>query len=134
MKVKDVMETNPYLLYEEDTVLHASKFMKEERIRNLPVADKEKKLVGLITLREIIETFFENPDKILVRDAMIKIVASVKPDTELKEAIKIMMSNKYGCLPVIDDNNTLLGIISEATLLKVLYDFSTLPASATKGN
>ena len=64
MKVKDVMETNPYLLYEEDTVLHASKFMKEERIRNLPVADKEKKLVGLITLREIIETFFENPDKI----------------------------------------------------------------------
>lgn len=54
MKVKDVMETNPYLLYEEDTVLHASKFMKEERIRNLPVADKEKKLVGLITLREII--------------------------------------------------------------------------------
>ena len=132
MKVKDVMETNPYLLYEEDTVLHASKFMKEERIRNLPVADKEKKLVGLITLREIIETFFENPDKILVRDAMIKIVASVKPDTELKEAIKIMLSNKYGCLPVIDDNNTLLGIISEANLLKVLDRFSALPADAPK--
>ena len=132
MKVKDVMETNPYLLYEEDTVLHASKFMKEERTRNLPVADKEKKLVGLITLREIIETFFENPDKILVRDAMIKIVASVKPDTELKEAIKIMLSNKYGCLPVIDDNNTLLGIISEANLLKVLDRFSALPADAPK--
>ena len=63
---------------------------------------------------------------------MIKIVASVKPDTELKEAIKIMLSNKYGCLPVIDDNNTLLGIISEANLLKVLDRFSALPADAPK--
>ena len=128
MQVKDVMNTEPYLLYEEDTVLSASKFMKQERIRNLPVVDKEKKLVGLITLREIISTFSTNPDKILIRDAMIKLVTSVTPDISLQSAIEIMILNKYGCLPVIDENKKLIGMLTEADLLKTLYHVSTLPS------
>ncbi len=99
MKVKDVMESDINFLYEEDTILHASKFMKEEKIRNLPVVDQNKKLVGLITLREIIETIFHNPDQISVRSAMLKQehVTCVKSDTDLKDAIEIMMTNKFGC-------------------------------------
>ncbi len=129
MKVKDVMEPNVYFLNDEDTILHASKFMKEERIRNLPVIDKNKKLVGLITLREIIETMFHNPDQISVRSAMLQQeqTTCVTLDTSLKDAIEIMMANKFGCLPVIDNNGKLLGIISEANLLKVLHKYSSLP-------
>ena len=134
MKVKDVMEPDTYFLYEEDTVLHASKFMKEERIRNLPIVDQSKKLIGLITLREIIETIFHNPDQISVRSAMLKQeqVICVKLDTDLKDAIEIMMANKFGCLPVIDNKGILIGIISEANLLKVLHKYSSLPAAASK--
>jgi CBS domain-containing protein len=129
MKVKDVMEPNVCFLNDEDTILHASKFMKEERIRNLPVIDKDKKLVGLITLREIIETIFHNPDQISVRSAMLQQeqMTCVKPDTSLKDAIEIMMANRFGCLPVIDNNGKLLGVISEANLLKVLHKYSSLP-------
>ena len=129
MKVKDVMEPDTCFLYEEDTILHASKFMKEERIRNLPVVDQNKKLVGLITLREIIETVFHNPDKILVRGAMLKQekVTCVELDKDLKDAIEVMMKNKFGCLPVVDNQGKLIGIISEANLLKVLHKYSSLP-------
>ncbi|OGI06071.1 MAG: hypothetical protein A3I68_03035 [Candidatus Melainabacteria bacterium RIFCSPLOWO2_02_FULL_35_15] len=129
MKVQDVIETNACFLHEEDTILHASKFMKEERIRNLPVVDQNKKLVGLITLREIIETMFHNPDQILVRSAMLKQeqVVSVTQDIDLTQAIKIMMENKFGCLPVIDTKGILIGIISEANLLKVLQKYASLP-------
>ncbi len=134
MKVKDVMEANTYFLYEEDTVLHASKFMKEERIRNLPIVDQTKKLVGLITLREIIETIFHNPDQISVRSAMLKQeqVTCVKSNTDLKDAIEIMMINRFGCLPVVDDKGKLIGIISEANLLKVLHKYSSLPIESSK--
>ena len=134
MKVKDVMESNTYALYEEDTVLHASKFMKEERIRNLPVIDQNKKLIGLITLREIIETVFHNPDRISVKAAMLKQeqVTCVKSDTDLKDAIEIMIANKFGCLPVIDNKGNLIGIISEANLLKVLHKYSSLPIELPK--
>lgn len=124
MIIKEIMNSAPYLLYEEDTVLSASKFMKDEKIRNLPVIDKQKKLVGLITLREIINTVFSNPDKILVKDAMIKQVTSVKPESTLIEAIEIMLISKYGCLPVIDDEKKLIGIITEAELLKTLYNIT----------
>ena len=129
MNVKDVMEIDAYFLYEEDTILHASKFMKEERIRNLPVVDQNKKLVGLITLREIIETMVHNPDQILVKSSMLKQkeVTCVKPDTDLTQAIKIMIENKFGCLPVTDTHGNLIGIISEANLLKVLHKYSSLP-------
>lgn len=129
MKVQDVIETNACFLHEEDTILHASKFMKEERIRNLPVVDQNKKLIGLITLREIIETMFHNPDQILVRSAMLKQeqVVSVTQDIDLTQAIKIMMENKYGCLPVIDARGILIGMISEANLLKVLQKYASLP-------
>ena len=129
MKVKDVMEPNVYFLNDEDTILHASKLMKEEKIRNLPDVDKNKKLVGLITLREIIETIFHNPDQISVRSAMLQQeqMTCVKPDTSLKDAIEIMTANKFGCLPVIVNNGKLLGIISEANLLKVLHKYSSLP-------
>ena len=134
MKVKDVMESNTYALYGEDTVLHASKFMKEERIRNLPVIDQNKKLIGLITLREIIETVFHNPDQISVKAAMLKQeqVTCVKSDTDLKDAIEIMIANKFGCLPVIDNKGNLVGIISEANLLKVLHKYSSLPIELPK--
>lgn len=127
MRVKDVMSQEPYPLQEDDTVLSASKFMKEERIRNLPVIDKEKRLVGLITLREIIETVFTNPSKILVKDAMVKQVTAVQPDTPLKGAIEVMLVNKFGCLPVIDNEQRLVGIITEATLLKTLYQLTNMP-------
>ena len=129
MKVKDVMEPNVYFLNDEDTILHASKFMKEERIRNLPVIDKNKKLVGLITLREIIETMFHNPDQISVRSAMLQQeqTTCVTLDTSLKDAIEIMMANKFGCLPVVDNKRNLIGMISEANLLKVLHKYSSLP-------
>ena len=129
MKVKDVMEPNTYFLYEDDTVLHASKFMKEEKIRNLPVIDRNNQLVGLITLREIIETVFHNPDQISVKASMLKQeqVTCVEPDKDLQGAIEVMMINKFGCLPVVDKKGKLIGIISEANLLKVLHKYSALP-------
>ena len=135
MKVKDVMEPNTYFLYENDTILNASKFMKEERIRNLPVVDQDKKLIGLITLREIIETVFHNPDQISVKASMLKQerVTCVEPDRDLKDAIEVMMSNKFGCLPVVDKKGNLVGIISEANLLKVLHKYSSLPIELPKG-
>lgn len=128
MIVKDIMNLKSPVLHEEDTILNASKFMKEERIRNLPVVNVENKLVGLITLREIIETVFSNPEKILVKDSMIKIIATVSPEASLKSAIEVMMVNKYGCLPVIDKEHKLVGMVSEADLLSKLYELSDLPS------
>ena len=60
-------------------------------------------------------------------------VTCVEPDKDLKDAIELMMSNKFGCLPVVDKKGNLVGIISEANLLRVLHKYSSLPIELPKG-
>ncbi len=128
MRIKEIMNSNPFVLHEENTILNASSFMKKHKIRNLPVVDNNKKLVGLITYREIIDTLIADSKNVLVRDAMVKEVTAVEPGTPLKGAIEIMLINKFGCLPVVDKKRKLIGVISETDLLKALYDTTTMPS------
>jgi CBS domain-containing protein len=127
MIVADIMNSEPYVLHPEDTILSSSNFMKEERVRNLPVVDKTGKLLGLITLREIIEAAYGNTPKATVKEAMLKEIVTVRPETPLKGAIEVMLMNRFGCLPVIDKDKNLLGMITEADLLKTLYDLTKVP-------
>ena len=46
-------------------------------------------------------------------------VRTVAPDTLLREAAEILYRNKYGCLPVLDGDNKLVGIITEADFLRL---------------
>ena len=127
MRIKDIMNKEPYILYEDDTLLEASKFMKQERIKNLTVVDSNGKLVGLITLREIINSMSSNTQMGLVKDAMLTNIKAVSPETPLKGAIEIMLLNKFGCLPVTDNSRNLIGFVTEMDLLKTLYDLIDLP-------
>ena len=122
------MNLEPFILYEEDNILNASEFMKKEKIRNFPVVDKNDRLIGLVTLREIITALSGEKKKTIVKDVMVKEVIAVEPDTPLKGAIEVMLVNKFGCLPVVDKERKLIGIVTETDLLKTLYDVSTLPA------
>ena len=54
-------------------------------------------------------------------------VITVQPGTPLIGALDVMIVNKFGCLPVVDNNRKLVGIISEIDLLKLLYKESKLP-------
>ena len=129
MRVKDVMNSEVYILHEEDSVLQASNFMKKERIRNLPVVDKKHELVGLITLREIVDALSKDAHQVKVGEVMIKDreVKAVTPETPLKGAVEIMILNRFGSLPVIDTDKKLLGMLTELDLLKKLYSMSELP-------
>ena len=61
----------------------------------------------------------EIESSILVGDIMQTDVRTVAPDTLLREAAEILYRNKYGCLPVLDGDNKLVGIITEADFLRL---------------
>src|SRR3989338_2569359 len=127
MRAKDVMNTEIFVLHETDDILQASNFMKKERIRNLPVVDGRNKLIGLVTLREIVDALANGKKNITIGDIMIREVKAIGPDTPLKGAIEVMIINKFGSMPVVDSNRKLLGMISELDLLKKLYSMSDMP-------
>ena len=127
MRVKDAMNTDIFILRENDDIFQASNFMKKERIRNLPVVDEKNKLIGLVTLREIVDALTEGPRTQTIGDIMITEVKAIGPDTPLKGAIEVMIINKFGSMPVVDSNRKLLGMVTELDLLKKMYSMAEMP-------
>jgi len=130
MLVKDLMVTELVTLGENDTLADAQRCMERGRIRHLPVVS-DGKLVGLITHRDLLAASFSIFAEvkwseqrrifstILVKELMHRNVATVGPDVPVAEAARILYENKYGCLPVVDGDGFLLGLITEADFLRL---------------
>lgn len=143
MIAKDIMSTKSYILHEDDDIYQAAEFMKEARIRNLPITNKENELVGMVTLREIVNYLVrkskrdithalgkkENDN--LLKNIMIRDVMAFQPNLPLKMLIEVMMENKFGMVPIVDKKRKLLGIVSEYEIMKKLYEFVPLPKEFT---
>jgi CBS domain-containing membrane protein len=130
MKVSELMSTDLVTLTEEETLDHAQRCMARGRIRHLPVV-RDRRLVGLITHRDLLAASFsifaevERTeqrrifDTIRVVDAMHRDVVTVSPDLRAAQAARILLENKYGCLPVVDADSILIGIVTEADFLRL---------------
>jgi len=108
---------NPITLYPDETVGKAKKLMKEYSISGFPIINKEGKLVGIITRRDL--AFFEKND-IKVSKIMKREVITANEGIGIKEAHKILLKNKIEKLPIIDKNGFLKGLITLKDLLKKL--------------
>ena len=122
MKIKDVMTANSIKYCNPETKLQsAAKTMKVNNCKVLPVVDKDKKVLGLITDRDIAlslskkqETSFE---KITVGQIMPSKFHAVKTDDHISAAFRQMRTNKVGRLPVVNEQGKLKGIISLHNLI-----------------
>jgi CBS domain-containing membrane protein len=124
------MTTELVTLTEEETLADAQRCMARGRIRHLPVV-REGKLVGLITHRDLLAasfSIFAEVDRseqrrifstVRVVELMHRDVVTVPPALAVAEAARILLENKYGCLPVVDDSGLLVGIVTEADFLRL---------------
>lgn len=123
MKVKELMNNQPVKTCNPETVLsNATLLMKESNRGALPVLDKEQKVVGIITDRDVCLALAENPGKtpssILVKDVMKSTkIHTIQPETSVIDALKEMRKYKIGRLPVTAKDGTLKGMISVNTIL-----------------
>ncbi len=130
MQVSDLMSTDLVTLTEDETLAHAQRCMARGRIRHLPVV-RDGKLVGLVTHRDLLAASFSifadvDPHEqrrifvtVPVVEAMHRDVVTVPADLSVKHAAEILLKNKYGCLPVVDGDGTLVGILTEADFLRL---------------
>jgi CBS domain-containing membrane protein len=130
LKIADLMSTDLVTLTEDETLAHAQRCMARGRIRHLPVV-RDGRLTGLITHRDLLAASFSifaevehNEqrrifDTVRVVEAMHRDVVTVGPDLNVARAARILLENKYGCLPVVDPDHRLLGIVTEADFLRL---------------
>ena len=133
MLVKERMTRQPILASADLPISEALNLMKKERIRRLPVVDKNGHLVGIVSDKDLLHA---SPSpatslsvwevtyllgKIKLEDVMTKKVITVMEDTPLEDAARIMADNKIGGLPVVK-NSTVVGIITETDLFKIFLE------------
>ena len=111
------MIQDPVTLLENATVADALAQMKENKIGGIPVISKERQLVGIVTNRDL---RFEKNMKRPVKEIMTKEnIITTKQGTDLKKAEAILQEYKIEKLPVVDKNNTLVGLITYKDIIKI---------------
>lgn len=107
---------DPVTLKENDTLAYADTIMREHRIGGIPVQDKEGKLVGILTNRDL---RFEQIDNRKVSDLMTRENLITAPEgTTLEQAKEILRAHKIEKLPVIDKDGRIIGLITYRDIIK----------------
>jgi CBS domain-containing protein len=134
MKVKDLMRTHVVTLHFTDTLSVAEDIMSMGRIRHLPVLDGINRVVGVVTQRDLYKASISsvlgfNPakehewlGKVKVQDVMNKTVTMIGPEAGIVEAVDKMVTEKIGCLPVVDAQGKLMGLLTETDCLRSFGD------------
>lgn len=127
-KVRQVMSTEPFTVQPEQWIDLVTCLMEWHHLRHIPVEDDDHRLVGLITYRSLLRYFGRREEGsessgLPVRDLMIEDVVTVRPETRTLDAVRRMRELGIGCLPVVDGDRRLVGIVRERDLLPVAQAF-----------
>jgi acetoin utilization protein AcuB len=130
IRVKDCM-THPAVTVQSSALVRgATEMMRTRRIRHLPVVDRDGRLVGIVTDRDLRQVIFDPAiadrlgqgvqalNALAVRDIMTWGVVTVRPETEIREAARLMHEQKVGALPVVQGDRV-VGILTESDVLEV---------------
>jgi acetoin utilization protein AcuB len=127
MKVVDVMTQNPLTVTPSETIGQADELMSENKIRQLPVV-QDKELLGIITDRDIRSflsgSLLESPaarEKALnteIGEIMTTEPMTLSPDDDLQEAVEMLIDQKIGGIPVVDETEGLMGIVTYVDVLR----------------
>ncbi len=118
--IDELMTSKPFTLSENDSVEDARRIMTEKHIRHIPITDDNKKLLGLVTQRDVLEATHPDADNsnIKLSDIMIRDVSVIHQSSSVRQAAIFLRSHKYGCLPVVS-NNRLVGIITDTDFIDI---------------
>lgn len=115
-RAENIVIEDPYTVNPEMRIKDARRLMEKFRVSGLIVVDEERRVLGILTRRDVV---FEDDDR-LVKDAMTPrndmIVA--KPGISMEEAEEIFRKYKVEKLPIVDEDNKLKGLITSLDLVK----------------
>jgi len=127
MSLEMIMSTDLVTIGPDETLEKARKLMHDRKIHHLPVVDDDSKLVGLVTLTNVLaatdsvlrqEDSRIQPSDVVIGDIMVTDVATVDEHASLRQAALFLERHRIGCLPVLS-NGELKGIVTDTDFVGV---------------
>ncbi|MCW3988309.1 MAG: CBS domain-containing protein [Candidatus Bathyarchaeota archaeon] len=114
---KDAMIRDIYTIHSENRVALARLRMLRHSVGALPVIDKEKKLVGIITLRDI-DLAGNEASALLVEDLMTTNLITDNEDAPISEIAETMLRTGIQRIPIVDADHRLIGLVTQTTVIR----------------
>jgi CBS domain-containing protein len=137
VKVREWMSSLVLTIEATTSVTAAYSIMKAEHIRRLPIISK-RHLVGLVTLGDIREAMPSDAttlsvwemnellDKLTVESIMSRDIVTIGPDDTVFKAAELMLAHKISGLPVVDKTGSLIGILTESDIFRLVIRENTV--------
>lgn len=123
MLVCDRMSAHPVTIEPESSALAALGIMQYHHLRHLPVVSPSGRVVGILAERDLLLAASRHLHAGMeVSEVMHREVVTVSPETPLGEAATLMARYHIGSLPVVDEVNDIVGIITESDIFRAFAD------------
>ena len=134
MFVRDRMSSPAVTITPNTTLQDALNLMHEHRFRRLPVVDEKGRLVGIVSERDLL---YASPppatllnglelnhvlSKLQIEEVMTQDVITTTPDAFIEDAARLMVENKIGGLPIVDEDNHVVGVITETDVFRAFIE------------
>ncbi|RSL32926.1 CBS domain-containing protein [Salibacterium salarium] len=128
MLVEEMMQSDPIHISDTTTIENAMDLIHQHKIRHIPVTDTMDMLIGIVSDRDIRDASpsifhvneFKEDMKKPVSHIMKYPVITAHPLDFVEEAAVVLYENDISALPVVDDNDKLIGILTETDVLHTL--------------
>jgi len=139
--VREWMSSPVLTIRPEAPISLAHTLMKERKVRRLAVVDEQDRLVGIITIGDVREASPSDATtlsiwelnylwaQLTVAKIMSHDILTIRPDDTIYDAAKLMLEHKISGLPVIDESNHLLGMITESDIFRMVIRLGVLETS-----
>jgi len=121
LKISQVMTTNVVTLSPDMTMLEALDVIKQHRISGAPVT-VDGELIGIISTEDLIRALRDGRIDRKVSDYMSTGLITAKATDKVVEALKVFSKTKVGRLPVVDENNKLVGLLTKGDITNGLLN------------
>lgn len=114
---RDIMSKTPQCLYTDTNLAVILEKMKKYNYRHFPILNKEERLVGIVSDRDVLVHLHKDHSTILAENLMTSEVLTALDNTRIQDISKIMLHEKINSIPIITDEHVLVGIITQSDIL-----------------
>jgi CBS domain-containing protein/anti-sigma regulatory factor (Ser/Thr protein kinase) len=123
LRIEDMMTTGVITVLPEMTMREAKEIMRLKNISGMPVVNGSKRLIGIVTIADVIQALDDQKLDRPIRERMSTNVFSIKPYDSVNKALAIFREHRYRRLPVVNDQNVVIGLITPNDIVKRLANF-----------